>query len=189
MVQDVGTDEGTDLTTKGQIHTFSTENTALNVGSNGQILEADSTTTTGLKWATASSGGATVSSQTNNIGSTISTGSSTLIATGITITVPNRTGGKALLQSQVHVLNNNVSPNWTVTRWYNATDSTFLNPAPDGTQTSTAGQYGAGNINFAVVDLDGDTYDLYYAMDGGGTSFINVNTSATPAYAWSLEIS
>lgn len=229
-----GTDAGEDLTTKGDIHGYSTENTRVAVGSNGTVLTADSTNSNGIawassagsvlttqgdvlyhnasglarlaastdghvlttkgtganpEWAAAAAGGATVSSQTNNIGSTISTGSSTLIATGITITVPNRTGGKALIQSQVHVLNNNVSPNWTVTRWYNATDSTFLNPGPDGMQTSTAGQYGAGNINFAVVDLDGDTYDLYYAMDGGGTSFINVNTSATPAYAWSLEIS
>jgi hypothetical protein len=57
MVQDAGAGEGFDLTTKGQIHTHSASGQAgLNVGSNNEILTADSTTTTGLKWASASSG-------------------------------------------------------------------------------------------------------------------------------------
>lgn len=48
-------DEGTDLTTKGQIHTFSTENTALDVGSNTNVLTADSSEATGLAWLDAGS--------------------------------------------------------------------------------------------------------------------------------------
>jgi hypothetical protein len=45
-------DEGLDLTTKGQIHTHDTSaNAALNVGSNTYLLTADSTETTGMKWA------------------------------------------------------------------------------------------------------------------------------------------
>ena len=43
-------DDGLELETKGQIHTFSTENTALDVGSNDYVLTADSTTATGLAW-------------------------------------------------------------------------------------------------------------------------------------------
>jgi len=43
-------DDGLELETKGQIHTFSTENTALDVGSNDYVLTADSTTGTGLAW-------------------------------------------------------------------------------------------------------------------------------------------
>jgi hypothetical protein len=38
------------LTTKGDIWVYSTADTRLAVGSNGQILSADSTTATGLKW-------------------------------------------------------------------------------------------------------------------------------------------
>ena len=43
-------DDGLELETKGQIHTFSTENTALDVGSNNYVLTADSGEATGLAW-------------------------------------------------------------------------------------------------------------------------------------------
>jgi len=48
------------LTTKGDLYTYSTSDTRLGVGTNGQVLQADSTAGTGLKWATASSGGFTL---------------------------------------------------------------------------------------------------------------------------------
>ena len=44
-------DEGFDLTTKGQIHTYSTEQAAINLGTNNFVLQADSGETTGLKWS------------------------------------------------------------------------------------------------------------------------------------------
>lgn len=45
------------LTTKGDLYTYSTTNARLGVGTNGQVLTADSTEATGLKWATAASSG------------------------------------------------------------------------------------------------------------------------------------
>ena len=50
------------LTTKGDIVTYSTLNTRLAVGTNGQVLTADSAEATGLKWATPASSGITINS-------------------------------------------------------------------------------------------------------------------------------
>lgn len=60
------------LTTKGDLFTFSTANARLGVGANDTVLVADSTTATGLKWATpANGGGATLLSTTTLSGATI----------------------------------------------------------------------------------------------------------------------
>lgn len=45
------------LTTKGDVYTYSTTDARLAVGTNGQVLTADSAEPTGLKWAAAGGGG------------------------------------------------------------------------------------------------------------------------------------
>lgn len=64
------------LTTKGDLYTFASSDTRLGVGTNGQVLTADSTEATGLKWATAAGGGMTLLSTTSLSGTSTTTISS-----------------------------------------------------------------------------------------------------------------
>jgi len=49
--------EGTELTQKGDLHGYSTSNTRIPIGSDNQVLTADSAQALGLKWATAGGSG------------------------------------------------------------------------------------------------------------------------------------
>jgi len=52
----IGSGDSSPLTTKGDLYTFDTANQRLGVGTNGQVLTADSTEATGLKWAAGGAG-------------------------------------------------------------------------------------------------------------------------------------
>ena len=60
------------LTTKGDLYTYSTTDARLGVGTNGQLLSADSTAATGLAWIPApAAGGTTLLSTTSLSGSSV----------------------------------------------------------------------------------------------------------------------
>ena len=90
-------------TTKGDlIVSNGTDNVRLGVGTNNQVLTADSTTATGVKWAAASGGGSNITTQglwenalTISTNYSITSGNSAMsagpitVATGVTVTVPS----------------------------------------------------------------------------------------------------
>jgi len=88
----------TPLTTKGDLFTFSTVDARLGVGTNGHVLTADSTQSTGIKWA-APAGGGKVLQVVNATYSTLATNStSTYADTGLTATItPSSATSKVLV--------------------------------------------------------------------------------------------
>jgi hypothetical protein len=64
-----GASATTVVTTKGDLLTYDTTAARLGIGSNDQVLTADSTAATGLKWATPAAGGMTLLSTTTLSGS------------------------------------------------------------------------------------------------------------------------
>lgn len=96
------------LTTKGDLYTYSTTNARLGVGTNGQILTADSTTATGLKWATPAGGGGKVLqvvSTTYNTQVAINSTSYTDTGLNLSITPTASTSKILILAQQQHYFN------------------------------------------------------------------------------------
>jgi len=87
------------LTTKGDLFGFDTANARIPIGSNNQVLTADSAQALGLKWATPSSGTVVkVQAATSNTQVSVSTG--TFIDTGLTVSItPSASTSKVLIMA------------------------------------------------------------------------------------------
>lgn len=106
---------------KGDVITATADNTParLGVGTNGQVLTADSTTATGLKWSTPASGGASFVGCSLYTSSDVSVANSTVVTVGFNnelydsnsfhdnatnnsrITIPTGFGGKYLVTAHL----------------------------------------------------------------------------------------
>tara|TARA_R100000963_G_C4618395_1_gene86623 strand:- start:235 stop:801 length:567 start_codon:yes stop_codon:yes gene_type:complete len=114
-----GSDEGTDLTTKGDLHGYSTSNTRIPIGSDNQVLTADSAQALGLKWASAG-GGASVSTQTTTPTNGQTTTSATFVdVTNASITLPTRTNGFAFISAFASIHGSSANTNIAIGIYHN----------------------------------------------------------------------
>ena len=81
------TSDVTPLTTKGDLFTFDTADARLGVGTNGQTLVADSTASTGLKWATPAGGGKVLQVVQDTLTTSYTTTSTSFGDTGLEVTI------------------------------------------------------------------------------------------------------
>lgn len=101
----VGVGAASPLTTKGDLYTYSTTDARLGVGTDGQVLTADSTAATGIKWATPAGGGGKVLQVKSFTTSTASTTtSSTWANTNITLSItPSASTSKVMVISSIPI--------------------------------------------------------------------------------------
>lgn len=166
------------LTTKADLATYSTERIRLGVGDNDQVLTADSSEATGLKWATAS--GVTISSQTFNQASIETTTSTSYVATNFTLTLPTRSGGFAIITTN-YTHKNSGSTNLNYFTLYDDASSVDVYTA------SVVGNDTAGFSNH-IFSLDGSVIKLYMKTTAGTATLI-FSSDAVEGNMQSLEIS
>jgi hypothetical protein len=135
------------LTTKGDLYGYSTTNARVPIGTNGQVLTADSTAALGLKWATASS--LPTGWSLLNAGGTALTGAATIT---VSFTAPKQLmvlmigASSATARSFITLRPNNIS-----TADYSYAGF-FLQPSNITTSADGFGSYsGASDINFGVM--------------------------------------
>lgn len=161
------------LTTKGDVYTYSTTNDRLPVGSNGQILSADSTQTTGLKWIP--------SPTTTAIGGTITSGTTgSILFVNPTATIAQDNSNffwdntnKQLRIGASTILNGSTMNPLTIGATQNNYLATYIQNKSNG--TSASADMTAGN------DLDDGTQATGHYIDTG----ISSSTYSDPTFTMS----
>ena len=160
------------LTTKGDGYTFSTSGARLPVGSNGQVLQADSTEATGLKWVTSTSSNYYADSLSFNTGNGVLTIGRTSPLADLTVDLDGRyiTSGIAgsITDNQVAV---------------GASTSNSIEGSANLTYTSTGLKVGSSSATGEYIFVERDSTDTTYDTFYGKAKYPRITLEDTQASA------
>lgn len=173
---DLGASGGSSpLTTKGDVHTYSTVDARLAVGTNGKVLTADSAETTGLKWADV--GGLSLYSPT--LANCANTTSETDV---ISFTIPASTWADGELVRLVvpvikHKQNQGGAVNFTLKTYVAGTSKTIVNTA------SIANNASEGRTSFEIFFVRvGTSVYMIQGLDNSGSLNYQANAPMSARY-------
>jgi len=187
------------LTTKGDLYTYSTADARLGVGTNGQVLTADSTEATGLKWATPAAGGGkilqviTASSTTST---TISTTTFTDTTLAATITPSSASSRILMIVSQQFFLSRGSSSQGLKIRFVRgATSIVSMSPSDYEAYYWETGIDATPRMtyNYSFIDSPSSTSALTYKtqaapMASSSSGFITAQETSAPSQIILMEI-
>lgn len=175
------------LTTKGDLYTYSTTDARLGVGANDTVLTADSTAATGLKWATAASGGMTLLSTTTLSGATVNINSISQSYKDLKIVIDNVT--LVADATPILVFRNGTTDltcryqgiaEGTSQGIYGASTEIYLNPAVTGYNNT-------GGLNSYQLTLTNYTSTTSYARPFISSAVFNTAAGASGASSSGMQ--
>jgi hypothetical protein len=163
----------------------------LAVGTNGQVLTADSTTSTGLKWATAASGGKIAQVVVANLLTTATTTSTTFVDTGLSVTItPTSASNTILIHATVPLGMSNAASGVFLTL-ANGAGTNLLNPTSPGSRTPAytrmegADQYSMRSTSIVFqhspASTSAQTYKIQFKVTGSTGCVNRMGTDANAA--------
>lgn len=169
------------LTTKGDIYTYSTVNTRLPVGSDGDVLIADSTVTTGLRWGPSGGGSSNHCVRAFPVQDVVSTNSNTSTKSASLPKTPIN-GNFLLLTSAISSSANISSIVQTNVTWQKIVATSLLAPTTE-IWLGTVGNSASMSI---TVMYNGSGFNAFWVAEVTGISGTIINsapaTSTTAGY-------
>ena len=131
-------DSTSPLTTKGDLYGFSTLDARIPIGTNNQVLTADSAQALGLKWATPSGGGKVLQVVQATQATSVSSSTTSYVTTGLTASItPTLNTSKVMVLVMMPVSKSNASAN-NCTRLQIKRGASIILVAPATAQTLDA---------------------------------------------------